>query len=116
MKPRPIGGHLSLPGLFGPAAAAAAAHQSLFGSGSATGLPAGFGGFAHLDPGASTGSGSSSSSVEELRRKAQEHSAALLASLQHHAMEFHLQQQRKSAKEAADAAQAAADSANSSSD
>jgi hypothetical protein len=33
-------------------------------------------------------------SVEELRRKAHEHSAALLHSLQQHAMEFHLQQQQ----------------------
>ena len=38
---------------------------------------------------------SRSSSVEELRRKAQEHSAALLHSLQQHAMEFHLQHQHQ---------------------
>lgn len=34
-------------------------------------------------------------SVEELRRKAQEHSAALFQTLQQQAMEFHLQQQQQ---------------------
>lgn len=88
VKPRPIGG-LNLPGLFPTPGLfgldRAGSSVPNFGAGSSSGAgPAGF----HLES-------ATPASVEELRRKAQEHSAALLHSLQQHAMEFHLQQQRK---------------------
>lgn len=97
VKPRPIGG-LNLPGLFGTTPH----HHNLFGGAASSAFP----GFAQLGE-TSSASGSGGGSVEELRRKAHEHSAVLLASLQQHAMEFHLQQQRKTAKEAAEAAETA---------
>ena len=56
--------------------------------------------------------GTSNSSIDELRRKAHEHSAVFLHNLQQQALEFHLQQQQQQQrknKETVDAA--AADSA-----
>ena len=46
--------------------------------------------------------GTSSGSIEELRRKAHEHSAVFLHNLQQQAIEFHLQQQQRKIKESAD--------------
>lgn len=100
MKPRPIGA-LNLPGLF--------PSSGLFANlnGMERGIGSTVGGFTSAGSGASSGSGVSGQaggfhsetatpgSVEELRRKAHEHSAALLHSLQHHAMEFHLQQHQQ---------------------
>lgn len=111
VKPRPIGA-LNLPGLFPP--------TGLFGNlnGMERGIGSTVGGFGSAGSSGSSGSGVSGQgsgfhletaqpgSVEELRRKAHEHSAALLHSLQHHAMEFHLQQhqqqQQRKNKEAAE--------------
>ncbi|KAI9551764.1 hypothetical protein GHT06_022100 [Daphnia sinensis] len=94
----PIGHHHHQLGPAAVAAAAAAAASSLFpsplhgkstfaGSSSGSGVSGQGSGF-HLEA-------ATPGSVEELRRKAHEHSAALLHSLQHHAMEFHLQQQQQ---------------------
>lgn len=98
VKPRPIGalnlpGLFPTPGLFSSLNGLDRAGSSVSNFAAAAGASAGPAGF-HLEP-------ATPGSVEELRRKAQEHSAALLHSLQQHAMEFHLQQQRKN-KEAAD--------------
>ena len=99
VKPRPIGAGtlpgglpLNLPGLFSTPSLTSA---GLFGIGSGLERNA----FGHTGASSSAFPSMSeprtSSSVEELRRKAQEHSAALIQSLQQHAMEFHLQQQHQ---------------------
>jgi hypothetical protein len=99
VKPRPIGA-LNLPGLF--------PSPGLFSNlnGMDRGVGSTVGGFGSAGSSGSNGSGAAGQtggfhldaatpgSVEELRRKAHEHSAALLHSLQQHAMEFHLQQQQ----------------------
>ena len=93
VKPRPIGA-LNLPGLF--------PSPGLFSNlnGMDRGVGSTVGGFGTAGSSGSNGSGgfhldaATPGSVEELRRKAHEHSAALLHSLQQHAMEFHLQQQQ----------------------
>ena len=100
VKPRPIGA-LNLPGLF--------PSPGLFSNlnGMDRGVGSTVGGFGSAGSSGSNGSGAAGQtggfhldaatpgSVEELRRKAHEHSAALLHSLQQHAMEFHLQQQHQ---------------------
>nr|CAH0106002.1 unnamed protein product [Daphnia galeata] len=100
VKPRPIGA-LNLPGLF--------PSPGLFSNlnGMDRGVGSTVGGFGSAGSSGSNGSGTAGQtggfhldaatpgSVEELRRKAHEHSAALLHSLQQHAMEFHLQQQHQ---------------------
>ena len=98
VKPRPIGA-LNLPGLF--------PSPGLFSNLNGMDRGSTVGGFGGAGSSGSAGSGASGQaggfhldaatpgSVEELRRKAHEHSAALLHSLQQHAMEFHLQQQHQ---------------------
>jgi hypothetical protein len=98
VKPRPIGA-LNLPGLF--------PSPGLFSNLNGMDRGSTVGGFGAAGSSGSAGSGGAGQtggfhldaatpgSVEELRRKAHEHSAALLHSLQQHAMEFHLQQQHQ---------------------
>lgn len=96
VKPRPIG-PLNLPTLF--------PSTSLFGAASSGFASTSTAGPSTVTPGASgaaTFQLDPPGSVEELRRKAQEHSAALFQSLQQQAMEFHLQQQQRKSRESAE--------------
>lgn len=93
VKPRPIGA-LNLPGLF-PTPGLFSSLNSLDRNSSVSGFSGASNSASSSAPGLFHLDSSTPTSVEELRRKAQEHSAALIQSLQQHAMEYHLQQQQQ---------------------